>query len=46
MSHKQGLEKYPDALRWSFGDSPELADELLQLVRLNLVVRWERIVDI
>ncbi|MCO4312726.1 ASCH domain-containing protein [Pectobacterium versatile] len=32
MSHKQGLEKYPDALRWSFGDSPELADELLQLV--------------
>ncbi|KHS88093.1 ASCH domain-containing protein [Pectobacterium parvum] len=33
MSHKQGLEKYPDALRWSFGDSPELADELLQLVR-------------
>ncbi|KFX03567.1 cytoplasmic protein [Pectobacterium betavasculorum] len=33
MSHKQGLEKYPDALRWAFGDSPELADELLQLVR-------------
>ncbi|MBN3214593.1 ASCH domain-containing protein [Pectobacterium polaris] len=33
MSHKQGLEKYPDALRWSFGDSSELADELLQLVR-------------
>ncbi|MGR6773976.1 ASCH domain-containing protein [Pectobacterium brasiliense] len=32
MSHKQGLEQYPDALRWSFGDSPELADELLQLV--------------
>ncbi|WP_113626519.1 ASCH domain-containing protein [Pectobacterium peruviense] len=33
MSHKQGLENYPDALRWAFGDSPELADELLQLVR-------------
>lgn len=32
MSHKQGLDKYPDALRWSFGDSSELADELLQLV--------------
>lgn len=32
MSHKQGLENYPDALSWSFGDSPELADELLQLV--------------
>lgn len=29
---KQGLEQYPDALRWSFGDSPALADELLQLV--------------
>ncbi|MCA4823563.1 MAG: ASCH domain-containing protein [Serratia rubidaea] len=26
------LEQYPDALRWAFGDSPQLADELLQLV--------------
>lgn len=33
MSHKQGLDNYPDALRWAFGDSPELANELLQLVR-------------
>ncbi|WP_444547259.1 ASCH domain-containing protein [Pectobacterium brasiliense] len=32
MMSKQGLEQYPDALLWSFGDSPELADELLQLV--------------
>ncbi|MGM3159387.1 ASCH domain-containing protein [Dickeya undicola] len=33
MSYKQVLDNYPEALRWSFGDSPELADELLQLVR-------------
>ncbi len=32
MSYKQVLDNYPEALRWSFGDSPELADELLQLV--------------
>lgn len=25
-------EKYPSALSWSFGDSPELADELANLV--------------
>lgn len=24
--------KYPDALSWAFGDSPELADELAELV--------------
>ncbi|QNK32649.1 ASCH domain-containing protein [Serratia sp. JUb9] len=33
MTSKQNiLEQYPDALRWAFGDSPQLADELLQLV--------------
>ncbi len=26
------LDAYPDAPRWAFGDSPELADELLALV--------------
>lgn len=26
------LERYPGAQRWAFGDSPQLADELLQLV--------------
>lgn len=29
---KQLNEKYPHALSWSFGDSPELADELVALV--------------
>ncbi|ATO31176.1 hypothetical protein DZA65_00263 [Dickeya dianthicola] len=37
MSHRQGLENYPDALRWSFGDSPELADELLVFEEFELV---------
>ncbi|MFI8417266.1 ASCH domain-containing protein [Serratia sp. NPDC078593] len=26
------LDRYPNAARWAFGDSSELADELLQLV--------------
>lgn len=32
MSKQAILANYPDAARWAFGDGPELADELLQLV--------------
>ncbi len=32
MSESNILERYTDAARWAFGDGPELADELLQLV--------------
>lgn len=32
MNKKTLAERYPDALHWSFGDSPEMADELAQLV--------------
>ncbi|KEY57599.1 ASCH domain-containing protein [Serratia sp. DD3] len=33
---KQLKAKYPNALSWSFGDSPELADELAALVMKGL----------
>jgi uncharacterized protein YhfF len=32
MSENAILDRYPDAARWAFGDGPELANELLQLV--------------
>lgn len=32
MSQQEVLERYPGAQRWAFGDGPQLADELLQLV--------------
>ncbi len=32
MNKKMLAERYPQALQWSFGDSPAMADELAQLV--------------
>lgn len=32
MNKKILAERYPNALHWAFGDSPEMADELAQLV--------------
>ncbi|CAI1174631.1 ASCH domain [Serratia plymuthica] len=32
MSENAILNRYPGAARWAFGDGPELANELLQLV--------------
>ncbi|MGN7975232.1 ASCH domain-containing protein [Serratia sp. 22264] len=32
MSGNAILDRYPEAARWAFGDGPELANELLQLV--------------
>ncbi|WP_019212741.1 ASCH domain-containing protein [Yersinia massiliensis] len=32
MNNKIIAQRYPDTLQWAFGDSPEMADELAQLV--------------